>query len=404
MKSYARHIIAALAAVALAASAYALYVHYQLLVDPAYRAACDISETVSCQQVFESQYGSVAGVPVAAGGAIWAALVLGLAIWGMGQRSADAAGRSAGYVFLLATVGLAAVFYFAYTSFFVLRMACPVCLTIYVSVIGIFLVSASAAGSLASIPSRLGTDLSKLRRNPTGATLAAAWLVASIALVVFFPREQALNAEGTYEPPQTQMATVDPAIVTQLRQWFDAQPRVPETEPSGGTKVLFVKYNDFQCPACRQMYAEYRGVVAKWEESHPDAFKFENRDFPLEAECGVAAAHPSACEAAVAMRLARPKGKEREFEQWLFANQSQFSRDHIKQGLQTVAQVSGDEYDAQYATLIAEIRAESQVGQRIGVQSTPSFFLNGVRIPSPPRPEYMDVLIAYALEKANAAS
>src|SRR5204862_7537560 len=55
----------------LGASVAALYVHYQLMVDPGYSSFCDISATVSCEQVVESAYGRVFGIPVAAGGAIW---------------------------------------------------------------------------------------------------------------------------------------------------------------------------------------------------------------------------------------------------------------------------------------------------------------------------------------------
>ena len=120
MKAHARSLIIALAAVALAASLAALYVHYRTIQDPAYSSFCDVNETVSCQALYQSEYGSVAGVPVAAGGAIWAGLVLILAFWGMRQRNSELAGRIAGYIFVLATIGLAAVFYFAYASFFVL--------------------------------------------------------------------------------------------------------------------------------------------------------------------------------------------------------------------------------------------------------------------------------------------
>src|SRR5690606_18528477 len=115
--------------------------------------------TVSCEQVLESSYGRIFGIPVAAGGAIWSGLVLLLSVYGMRQPRSDVATRAAGYVFVMATIGLAAVFYFAYTSFFVLQQACPICMTMYVSVLGIFLISAAAAGSLKDLPGRLATDL-----------------------------------------------------------------------------------------------------------------------------------------------------------------------------------------------------------------------------------------------------
>ena len=156
-----------LALLGLAASVAALYVHYRLLTEPNYSSFCDVNETVCCQQVFKSQYGSVFGVPVAAGGAIWSALVLMLSAWGMRAPRSEEASRAAGYVFLLSTVGLAAVFYFAYASFFVLRQACPLCLTMYVSVVGIFLLSAGAAGPLRALQSGVVKDLGALRGSPT---------------------------------------------------------------------------------------------------------------------------------------------------------------------------------------------------------------------------------------------
>ena len=66
MKAYVRPAIVLLALVALGASIAALYVHYRLLTSPGYSSFCDISATVSCQQVLESAYGRVFGIPVAA--------------------------------------------------------------------------------------------------------------------------------------------------------------------------------------------------------------------------------------------------------------------------------------------------------------------------------------------------
>src|SRR5688572_32072098 len=100
MKAHARTLIIALAAVALAASLAALYVHYRTIQDPAYSSFCDVNETVSCQALYQSEYGSAFGVPVAAGGAIWASLVLILAFAGMRQRNSELAGRIAGYIFV----------------------------------------------------------------------------------------------------------------------------------------------------------------------------------------------------------------------------------------------------------------------------------------------------------------
>jgi uncharacterized membrane protein len=203
MSTYARPLIVALAALVLAASTYALYIHYMLVQDPTFTSACEVSATVSCQTVFTSPYGSAFGIPIAAGGAIWASLVLLLGIAAMRTANRDMAGRLVGYVFVLATIGLASVFYYAYASYFVLGVACPVCITMYIGIIGIFIASASASGPLGQVVSRAGDDLGALRRSNLAQGVAGAWVVAAILLVLFFPREQpwASIAAGAAEPP-----------------------------------------------------------------------------------------------------------------------------------------------------------------------------------------------------------
>jgi hypothetical protein len=58
------------ALVGLGASAAAAYTHYHLLYDPAYRSFCDVSETISCTQVYLSRFSTVRGIPVALFGAV----------------------------------------------------------------------------------------------------------------------------------------------------------------------------------------------------------------------------------------------------------------------------------------------------------------------------------------------
>lgn len=387
----------------LGASIAALYVHYRLMVDPSYSSFCDVSATVSCEQVLESSYGRIFGVPVAAGGAIWSGLVLLLSWYGTRQPASDTARRSASYVFVLATIGLAAIFYFAYTSFFVLRQACPICLTMYVSVVAIFLLSAAAAGPLNDLPGQVASDIAGLRTSPTAATLAAVWLVASLGLVVFFPHAQTVSAQAAEQAAPTE--TLDANQLAEWHQWLDKQVPVsePAVLPAGPVKVLIVKFNDFQCPACRQAYYAYRSIFEKYAKEYPSSFKYENKDYPLENECGMGGPHPFACEAAVAVRLAAEKGKGAPLEEWLFNSQDQFSRDHVKSGLQQIAGVSSDEYDSRYAKVVTEIRGEAALGSKLGVNSTPTFFINGVRVPGL-RPAYFDAAIAYLLQKAGATS
>jgi len=178
MNKYARPIILVLALAALGASIAALYVHYRIIKDPTYSSFCDISETVSCEAVLESPYATVRGVPVAAGGVAWSTLVLLLAALGMRRENGDGYAASAGYIFVLATVALSAVLYLGYASFFVIGKVCPLCMTMYVAVIGIFLVSGGISMALSALPSRLPRDLRTIAKRPTPAVLALLFIVA----------------------------------------------------------------------------------------------------------------------------------------------------------------------------------------------------------------------------------
>ena len=426
MKTHARTLIVAFGLLALGASVASLYVHYQLLADPSYSSFCDVSETVSCEAVLTSQYGTVYGVPVAAGGAVWSGLVLLLGLVGMQSRSSsqstppskspskspsklaqsappsvsptDDAGRVAGYVFLLATVGLAGALYLGYASFFILRQMCPLCVTMYVAVIGIFVVSGAVASELSELPARLGRDLRAVMASPLALTLAAVWVVASVSLVAFFPREDTAATLAS-APVAAATETLGEVEVGQFEAWLDAQPRVDLGVPANGASVVVVKFNDYQCPACRQAYLAYRGIERKYDEQFPGQVAFVSLDYPLEAECNTGGIHGSACEAAVAVRLARENDRAAEMADWLFSNQESLTRERVIEGLAEVAQVT--DFDARYDEMLEHVRADAALGQKVQITGTPTFLINGIRIASTLRPAYFDAAIAHELENAS---
>jgi uncharacterized membrane protein len=402
MKKHSRTVILVLAIVALVASLTSLYVHYKILTDPGYTSFCDVSATVSCEAVYQSAYGTVAGIPVAAGGAIWAGLVLVLALGMRGPRQAARDAGLASYIFVLATIGLAAVLYFGYASFFVLNKLCLLCLTMYVAVIGIFIVSGAAAAPIGSLPSRLGNDLRGLRTSPLALGLALAWLGGSVSVVAFFPRELNANtttAESTAAAAAAPEETLTADEIADFERWLAQQPRLPIEVDAQGAKVVVVKFNDYQCPACRQTYIAYKGLKAKYEKLAPGQVRFVTVDYPLDSECNTGGIHGAACEAAAAVRMAKAKNRGEAMEEWLFDNQARLTRDVVEEGVREVAQVT--DFDAQYAKTLEGVRTDAQKGQKLQISGTPTFFINGIRIGGGLRPAYFDAAIAYELKHAT---
>src|SRR5204863_4603242 len=181
---------------------------------------------------------------------------------------------------------------------------------------------AAASVALTTLPGRIGRDIGRVMKSPLAATLAAIWIVGSVSLLAFFPRVEAQQAAEALVAPAAPAESLQGEELAQFTAGLDAQPRVDVPGVSSdGAQVVVVKFNDFQCPACRQAYLEYKWVVDKYKKFAPDAVKFVNVDFPLESECGVANLHPSSCEAAAAVRMARARNRGDEMEEWLYSNQ-----------------------------------------------------------------------------------
>jgi uncharacterized membrane protein len=384
----------------LGASLTSTYVHYNLLVDRSFSSFCDVNATVSCTQAYLSPYGTFMGVPVALAGVFFFAIVLALAA--LSGRKTPQAGESApAYIFALSTIGLAFALYLGYASFFILHAVCILCLTTYVSVIAIFIISGGATTvPMTSLPARAGRDLKTLVSSPAALVIAAHLAVGAISFKMVFPKETAAEAAAQAPadfPPLTDQQKAE------IEKWWDLQPKVDVPVPSDGAAVLMVKFNDYQCPPCRQTYEAYGPLLAKWAQT--GKFKFVLKHFPLDAECNGAAPggpHPAACEAAAAVIMARRKndGSAEKLEHWLFAHQGPpiLMPDEVKAAARDVAGIT--DFDAKYPSTLIEVKNDAGMGAMLGVKSTPTFFINGHMLPGGQDPRLIDAVIDLEMRRA----
>jgi uncharacterized membrane protein/protein-disulfide isomerase len=422
-KRHVRATLIALCMLGLIASATSTYVHYRLMHDASYTSFCDISEAVNCETVYRSAYGTLAGIPVALGGVIWFSLALLLTFVSEPSappakpsktrppEAADASESSvSGYLFALSTVALAVVLYLAYASFFVLKTMCILCVLTYVAVIGIFIVSgASSPARLGSLPRFAARDLRRLVGYPVALIIAILYLAGAASAIAFFPRDAvSVAAAATPSPTSASAAPAAPAPEAQLdqlagfEQWLDMQPRVPLAVATEGAKVVIVKFNDYQCPPCKQTFMQYKPILQKFEASNPGQVKFITKDFPLEPECNGGGGHSAACEAAAAVRMARVKGRAEALEDWLFDNQPAMSPELVRKGAREVGQVA--DFDAQYPRVLEQVKADTAFGRQLGVNRTPTFFINGVKIEGGLLPGFFEAAIAHELKRAQVSA
>jgi uncharacterized membrane protein/protein-disulfide isomerase len=395
-----RWFILAVAVAGLGVAGASTWVHYRLLTDPTYISPCDVGAAFNCTQVYLSRYGSVAGVPVAVTGLAWFGLVALIAAFARADARPSVA---AAYLTTLGTVGLAVSLYLAYVSWFVLETGCLLCMATYACVLAI-LVGASRASAvpIASLSGRLGADVSGLRARPAAAG-AAILLAGTVAvLVATFPREGAMAAAA-----ETTAGDATPAAATgtvsrdhPFAAWWFQHPRVDLGITAEGAQVIVVKFNDFACGACAQAHYLYDPVLDRFEKSHPGAVRLVVKDWPWDTSCNFNAGstipgHEGACAAAAAARMAEDRGQYDEMASWLYQNHA----GTVQEVRAAAAKLLGvTDFDREYALKLPEIRRDIADGGALGVGSTPTYFINGVRLMQMLQPAQFEMAIRLELE------
>ena len=138
--------------------------------------------------------------------------------------------------------------------------------------------------------------------------------------------------------------------------------------------VTIVEFSDYQCPFCARFHTQTFGELKK-QYIDTGKVKFIYRDFPLSF-------HPYAQKAAEAAECAGKQGKYWEMHSKLFeqgvegdvAGFKQYAKDiKVKDQKAFESCLDGGE-------TAAEIRKDFSDGQRVGVQGTPAFYVNGQMI------------------------
>jgi protein-disulfide isomerase len=186
-----------------------------------------------------------------------------------------------------------------------------------------------------------------------------------------------------------------------LRFW-ESQPRMQVPVSADGAVILIVRFSDFQCPSCAQTYKDYKSILARYTAQYPGAIKLVHKDFPLETECNTNLTrdvHLAACEAAVAARLARLKGRGEAMEDWLYANHQTLTPAAVRQAAADVGGVT--DFDVQYATVLKQVRSDVALAAILGIRVTPTFFINGVKLEGGLPPQYFELALQQELKKAG---
>ncbi|MDT7541700.1 MAG: Na+:H+ antiporter, NhaA family [Acidobacteriota bacterium] len=148
---------------------------------------------------------------------------------------------------------------------------------------------------------------------------------------------------------------------------------------SESAPVVLEEFGDFQCPPCGQMFPD----VEKIRQDYGGRLRFIFREYPL------IRVHPHALLAAHAAEAAGLQGKFWEMQRALFENQRAWSTTQdptaFFESYARQAGLDADRYrrDMGGGETDARVIADRERAESIGVESTPTFFINGRKVPPP---------------------
>lgn len=147
-------------------------------------------------------------------------------------------------------------------------------------------------------------------------------------------------------------------------------------EGKGTTGVTLVEYGDYQCPFCGQYFPTVENVVAEYG----DRIKFQFRNFPLTS------VHQNAFASARAAEAAGLQNKFWEMNGLLYQGQSQWSSSsdpmpiYLRYAQQLGLNINKFKSDYGSSRVNDLINADEAEGNKLGIQGTPTFFLDGKQI------------------------
>jgi protein-disulfide isomerase len=185
---------------------------------------------------------------------------------------------------------------------------------------------------------------------------------------------------------------------TEVRILLDPPRRpveVGEDDPSAGDEdadVTVVAFSDFQCPFCARVEPTLKQV----RERYGARVRLVWKDFPLTT------IHPDAFKAAEAGHCAADQQKYWAYHDRMFANQSALTPRSLKQYAQDegldVGRFVGCLDSAKYR---ARVEASLESGATLGVESTPTIFINGRMVSGAQPYETFAALIDEELARAE---
>ena len=220
-------------------------------------------------------------------------------------------------------------------------------------------------------------------------------VVAAVAVVLFAALGRDSGSDSAV-PVAAQEDTGPAPTQAAATSQSEPSPAPTQDESAAAPLVTLEEFGDFQCSHCAQ-FALGMGRQLKKDFVSKGRIHFVFRHFPFIGEESFRAAEATEC--------ASDQDKFWEyhdtvFENWKGVNQGAYSDDNLK-GFATRLQLDRDAFDSclDSGKYRGKVEEDLHLGERLGVNSTPSLFLQGRRIQAA---DYNE--LAQLIESAIAAA
>lgn len=363
-----------LAVIGIATSIYSIKHHLELRIHGHTEASCNINSAINCDAVASSKYSEILGIPlgVLGLGYFLAMAVLALTVYLQHKSRKD---HEPAW-FAMTAIGVITSLALAGISLGVLGTVCIVCVIVY----ALTLAQAGVAWKIWK-DSKGGISFAA-KSIVSGLSTAAVMVALVVAGFNFLKPAKQLPPELQDTPGKTDapkvLSNLSPtAVEIPINKTAFSGYGEDYRKGSDEAKIVIVEFADYMCPACGQTAPVLEDLMRQLGSRGLLVFK----NFPLSNQCNPGMQqdmHPFSCDIAKVARCAGSKGKFWDYHLLAMSEQSKASKDRLK-AWGTQVGLNDKEMDECLASkdLLEKIKDDVRVADKLGVNSTPTIFING---------------------------
>lgn len=377
---------------------------------------CSISSFFNCVSVSKSTYSSVMGFPIASIGFAFylSVIITAFFLFSEGKRAAVKSSVAISAVSIASILAVIFSLYLFYISKVVLHAICLYCLIMYLANAGLAITSVLLIRPyrLESIIKGFDAPWSLLRslisddpKNSRLFSIVGILLVGFVLLGqdiisknIFFVSE---NSNVTNKQKEINIQTWQNSPYQNIPNNFNDSVLTRDYKlGSDSSTIEIVEFSDFECGACRVNYPRVEALLKKY----PTDISLVNKSFPLDKECNrlvTNAMHKHSCYMAEFVRCASEQGQNKKAFDQVFTEktvETSPTREALTLALFSWAKDEGLDTQALNECIdshrqLPKIKDDIELGIKLDLQQTPTFFVNGRYVNSADLTEIVDYLV-----------